>query len=46
MCKRKYLALLMKLKAEEIKQSAENPTAYMSLMHIKLHYVALRRKGF
>ena len=44
MSRREYLAALLRLmKPDEIRRSAENPTAYMSRTHILLHYVALRR---
>ena len=46
MTKRKYLAKLLELLTpEQIKLSASKPTPYMSAMHIKLHFVALRRLG-
>lgn len=44
MTKQKYLsALVGLLTVDEIKRSAANPSAYMTPMHIKLHYIALRR---
>lgn len=46
MKKREYLNLLLTLmRSEKIKQSAQNPTPYMTKMHIKLHYLALRKMG-
>lgn len=46
MTKREYLACVMRLlDPEQIKLSAASPTKYMTSMHIKLHYVALRRLG-
>lgn len=46
MTRSKYLAALLGLlTVDEIKQSAANPTAYMSKTHVALHYVALRRLG-
>lgn len=44
MTRRQYLnALLRLMTADEIRRSAENPSAYMSQTHIALHYVALRQ---
>ena len=46
MTRTKYLSLLISLlTVDEIKQSAANPTPYMSKTHVMLHYVALRRLG-
>ena len=51
MSKRQYLATILRLhkagclKADDIKHSAQNPTAYMTSTHIKLHYIALRKLG-
>jgi hypothetical protein len=46
MRKQKYLtALIQLLTVDEIKQSAQNPSTYMTPLHVKLHYVALRRLG-
>lgn len=46
MSKREYLACVMRLMTiEQIKLSAASPTPYMRPIHIKLHYVALRRMG-
>jgi hypothetical protein len=46
MKRRQYLnALLRLMTADEIRRSAENPSAYMSRIHVLLHYVALRRLG-
>lgn len=44
MTRRKYLdALLRLMTADEIRRSAQHPSAYMTPTHIALHYVALRR---
>ena len=44
MTRRQYLhALLRLMKPDEIRRSAQNPTAYMSRTHVLLHYVALRQ---
>jgi len=46
MTRSEYLSHIMRLMTvDEIKRSAENPTAYMSKTHIALHYVAMRRLG-
>lgn len=46
MSKKEYLACVLRLLTpEQIRLSAENPTPYMRPIHIKLHYVALRRLG-
>lgn len=46
MKKQQYLSDLVRLlTVEQITDSAKHPTRYMSQMHIKLHYVALRRLG-
>ena len=46
MSKREYLACVMRLLTpEQIMLSASNPTPFMRPIHIKLHYVALRRLG-
>lgn len=46
MTRSEYLSHLIRLfTIDEIKRSAENPTAYMSKTHIALHYVAMRRLG-
>jgi hypothetical protein len=39
-----YLSNLMRLlSVDQIKLSAEHPSAYMTRTHVLLHYVALRR---
>lgn len=39
-----YLSDLIRLMSiDEIKLSAEHPSAYMTRTHVLLHYVALRR---
>jgi hypothetical protein len=44
MTRRQYLdALLRLMTADEIRRSAQHPSAYMTPTHIALHYVALRR---
>ena len=44
MKRRQYVdALLRLMTADEIRRSAENPSAYMSRTHVSLHYVALRQ---
>jgi hypothetical protein len=46
MSKREYLACVLRLLTpEQILLSAKNPTEHMRPIHIKLHYVALRRLG-
>jgi hypothetical protein len=46
MSKREYLECVLRLLTpEQIKLSAENPTPYMRPIHIKLHYLALRKLG-
>lgn len=46
MKKQQYIKDLVRLfTPEQIKQSAKNPTPYMTRTHIQLHYVALRRMG-
>lgn len=46
MSKREYLDCVLRLLTpEQILLSASNPTPYMRPIHIKLHYVALRRLG-
>ena len=45
MSKRRYLNLLLQMKPAYLRDSAANPTQYMQSIHIKLHYVALRRMG-
>jgi hypothetical protein len=47
MKKAQYLqAVMTLLKPDQILLSANNPTRYMTTMHIKLHFVALRRLGY
>jgi hypothetical protein len=44
MSKREYLECVMRLLTpEQIRLSAATPTPHMRPIHIKLHYVALRR---
>ena len=44
MKRREYLNHLLRLLTpDEIRRSAENPSAYMSRTHVLLHYVALRK---
>lgn len=44
MKRREYLNHLLRLMPpDEIRRSAENPSAYMSRTHVLLHYVALRQ---
>lgn len=44
MTKQKYLAAIIGLlTVDEIKRSAANPSAHMTPIHIKLHYIALRK---
>lgn len=44
MTRREYLNHLLRLMPpDEIRRSAENPSAYMSRTHVLLHYVALRQ---
>ena len=46
MTKTEYLQCLLRLLTpEQILLSANSPTPYMRPVHIKLHYVALRRLG-
>lgn len=46
MTKSEYLSALMRLlTVDEIKRSAQSPSAYMTRTHVLLHYVALRRLG-
>jgi hypothetical protein len=46
MSKREYLECVLRLLTpEQILLSASSPTPHMSSIHIKLHYVALRRLG-
>ena len=47
MKKSEYISYLTRyLTPYQIAISARNPTKYMTTMHIKLHYVALRRLGY
>jgi len=47
MTKTQYLqAVMTLLKPDQILLSANNPTRYMTAMHVKLHFVALRRLGY
>jgi len=42
-----YLRNLIRLfTVDEIKKSAANPSAYMTPLHVKLHYLALRKLGY
>jgi hypothetical protein len=44
MRRRQYLHDLLRLMtADEIKRSAESPSAYMTRTHVLLHYIALRK---
>jgi len=44
--KHQYLnALLRLMTPDQIRNSAANPTRYMTRTHVLLHYVALRRLG-
>jgi hypothetical protein len=46
MSKREYLECVLRLLTpEQILLSASSPTPYMLPIHIKLHFVALRRLG-
>jgi hypothetical protein len=46
MSKKEYLQCVLRLLTpEQILLSASSPTPYMKPIHIKLHYVALRRLG-
>jgi hypothetical protein len=46
MSKREYLECVLRLLTpEQIMLSASSPTQHMKPIHIKLHYVALRRLG-
>jgi hypothetical protein len=47
MSKREYLECVLRLLTpEQILLSASSPTPHMSAIHIKLHYVALRKLGY
>ena len=47
MNKREYLECVLRLLTpEQILLSASSPTPYMLPIHIKLHYVALRKLGY
>ena len=46
MTKREYLECVLRLLTpEQIRLSAASPTKHMRAVHIKLHYIALRRLG-
>ena len=43
--KRAYLDECMRLPVSWLRESAENPSPYMTKIHVKLHYIAIRIKG-
>ena len=46
MKKRQIFVALMNQSSDWILKSAQNPNPFMSKTVIKLHYLALRKKGF
>jgi hypothetical protein len=44
--KQKYKSLLQTVPTEFIIESVLNPTEYMTKIHIALHYIVLRERGF
>jgi len=43
--KQKYLRALMQQSAKWVLSSARQPNQWMTPMHVKLHYLALRKMG-
>jgi len=44
--KRKYLKALEQFDSSWILKSAKNPNGYMTKVHVLLHYIVLKNRGF